>query len=178
MNVRSPVPPFTESTITIDGHRIDEALQYGQTSGHPDLVEFLTRMQTEFHGRRKDHSWRLSVGAGSQDLLYKAFQTLTDPGDVVLIEVSEKYSQEYLTIVMMNRDFKAPTYAGVIPNLVSRQADCIEVPVDGKGIISSALRDILENWPEGKKMPKYLYTVPYGCNPTGDYITVAVGISY
>lgn len=88
MSVRSPAPPFTESTIAIDGNRIDEALQYGQTIGHPDLVEFLTEMQTELHGRPRNPSWRVSVGAGSQDLLYKAFQTLTDPGDVVLIEVS------------------------------------------------------------------------------------------
>jgi hypothetical protein len=63
----------------------------------------------------------------------------------------------------------------VIPNLVSCRADCVEVPVDGQGIISSALRDMLENWPENKKMPKYLYTVPYGCNPTGNANAIAAG---
>jgi tryptophan aminotransferase len=96
MNVRSPAPPFTESTITIDGNRIDEALQYGQTIGHPDLVKFLIEMQTELHGRPKNPSWRVSIGAGSQDLLYKAFQTLTDPGDVVLIEVSKSKQTIFL----------------------------------------------------------------------------------
>lgn len=89
MNVRSPVPPFTETSITINDDRLEEALQYGHTSGHPDLVKFFTEMQTRFHGRKKISSWRISVGAGSQDLLYKAFLTLTDPSDVVLVEVSK-----------------------------------------------------------------------------------------
>jgi len=102
MSVRSPAPPFTETTITIDGTRIDEALQYGHTSGHPDLVKVLTEMQTEFHGRPKNPSWSLAIGAGSQDLLYKAFNALTDPGDVVLIEVS-KASRNILPLLTNKR---------------------------------------------------------------------------
>jgi tryptophan aminotransferase len=43
----------------------------------------------------------------------------------------------------------------------------IEVETDAEGIQSSSLRSILENWPAGKPKPKILYTVPYGCNPTG-----------
>jgi len=42
-----------------------------------------------------------------------------------------------------------------------------EVETDGEGISSDSLRFILENWPVGKAKPKVLYTVPYGCNPTG-----------
>lgn len=87
MKVRSAAPPFTETTLEIEGDRLNEALQYGATSGHNDLVSFLTDMQSEFHGRPEDPSWRVSVGSGSQDLIYKAFHALTDPGDVVLIEV-------------------------------------------------------------------------------------------
>jgi tryptophan aminotransferase len=101
MNVRSPAPPFAETAITIDDDRIEEALQYGHTSGHPDLVKFFTEMQTRFHGRKKNPSWRISVGAGSQDLLYKAFQTLTDPGDTVLVEVS-KIGFEHPSILKMH----------------------------------------------------------------------------
>jgi tryptophan aminotransferase len=87
MSIRSPVPPFTETMVHIEHDRMNEALQYGPTTGHKDLVNFLVRMQTKLHSREKDASWRLSVGAGSQDLLFKAYTTLTDPGDVVLIEV-------------------------------------------------------------------------------------------
>lgn len=41
--------------------------------------------------------------------------------------------------------------------------------MDGLGIVSASLTQILESWPQGKKYPKYLYTVPYGCNPTGGH---------
>ncbi|KAK1231527.1 hypothetical protein PQX77_005359 [Marasmius sp. AFHP31] len=42
-----------------------------------------------------------------------------------------------------------------------------EVETDAEGISAASLRRILESWPEGKPKPKVLYTVPYGCNPTG-----------
>lgn len=87
MTVRSPVPPFTETSLAIEGDRLTEALQYGATAGQKDLRNLLITMQRDLHGREKDASWDLIVGSGSQDLLFKAFTTLTDPGDVVLIEV-------------------------------------------------------------------------------------------
>ncbi|KAJ3562192.1 hypothetical protein NP233_g9731 [Leucocoprinus birnbaumii] len=43
----------------------------------------------------------------------------------------------------------------------------LEVETDAHGISTTSLRSILENWPAGKPKPKVLYTVPYGCNPTG-----------
>lgn len=51
--------------------------------------------------------------------------------------------------------------------IISCGGEFVEVPVDGMGIQSSTLAEILRNWPPEKKMPKYLYTVPYGGNPTG-----------
>jgi DNA-binding transcriptional MocR family regulator len=36
----------------------------------------------------------------------------------------------------------------------------IEVDTDAHGIKAESLRQILENWPEGKTKPKALYTVP------------------
>lgn len=66
--------------------------------------------------------------------------------------------------------FKAPTWPGVFQVLKSCKTDLVEVPLDGDGIVSSSLREILENWPQGKAYPKYLYTIPYGCNPTGKFL--------
>ncbi|KAI9066219.1 PLP-dependent transferase [Trametes sanguinea] len=43
----------------------------------------------------------------------------------------------------------------------------IEVGGDAQGTDTKGLRELLENWPEGKPKPKLLYTVPYGCNPSG-----------
>ena len=52
----------------------------------------------------------------------------------------------------------------------------LEVATDAKGIVSSSLRKILENWPAGKPKPKALYTVPV-CQPDsarGDDIDLCV----
>ncbi|KAJ9115906.1 hypothetical protein QFC22_005049 [Naganishia vaughanmartiniae] len=91
--------------------------------------------------------WRLTVGGGCQDLLYKAFQTLLNPGDPILVE--------------------SPVYAGVLGQFLYLGLDKIDVAVDDQGVSADALRKVLESWPEGKKKPKILYTVPTGSNPTG-----------
>jgi len=76
-----------------------------------------------------------------------------DPGNPVLIE--------------------RPVYAGVIPMFESLRCDTIEVETYSKGISSLSLHKILENWPSSKPKPKILYTVPYGCNPTGATTSLA-----
>lgn len=70
-----------------------------------------------------------------------------DPEDVMLIE--------------------SPVYATTLTVVDSLSITKIEVPTDGDGIIPSKLQIILEEWPQGKPMPKALYTIPYGGNPAG-----------
>ncbi|PSR78104.1 hypothetical protein PHLCEN_2v7568 [Hermanssonia centrifuga] len=72
---------------------------------------------------------------------------LVNPGDAVLVE--------------------SPVYAGVIPMFTALHCELVEVETDSNGICSQSLRSVLENWPLIKPKPKVLYTVPYGCNPTG-----------
>lgn len=48
----------------------------------------------------------------------------------------------------------------------------VEVESDPEGISIDSLRDVLKNWPIGKRLPKALYTVPFGCNPTGATTTL------
>ncbi|KAF5326724.1 hypothetical protein D9619_004066 [Psilocybe cf. subviscida] len=72
---------------------------------------------------------------------------MVNPGDAVFVE--------------------SPVYAGVIPMFSTMGCKQIEVETDSQGIKSSSLREILEQWPVGVPKPKVLYTVPYGCNPTG-----------
>jgi hypothetical protein len=80
--------------------------------------------------------WRLTVGGGCQDLLFKAFQTLLNPGDAILVE--------------------SPVYAGVLGQFLYLGLDKIDVAVDDQGLSAQALRDVLESWPEGKKKPRVL----------------------
>lgn len=80
--------------------------------------------------------WRVTVGGGCQDLLFKAFQTLLNPGDPILVE--------------------SPVYAGVLGQFLYLGLDKVEVPTDHEGLSAEALRRVLESWPEGKKKPRVL----------------------
>jgi len=136
-----------EKKIEISGKVLDEALQYGDTAGSPNLLEWLHGLQEVSHQRKKGEGWRISVTSGSQDAIYKAVTAILNPGDPVLVE--------------------SPVYAGVIPLFWSLDSDMVEIETDAFGIKASSLRSVLENWPEDKAKPKVLYTVPYGSNPTG-----------
>jgi len=144
---RSPEDSNIEGSYTITGAALDQALQYSDTAGLPQFLDWLTGLQGKFHGRQKGEGWRLSVGSGSQDVLYKAFHVLVNDGDPILIE--------------------SPVYAGVIPIFQSLHCELIEIPTDADGVSADALRQIMNTWPASKPKPKVFYTVPYGCNPTG-----------
>ncbi|KAJ7601199.1 TdiD protein [Mycena floridula] len=155
MTVRSPTPGIDKelTELVINDEDLVAALQYGVTSGDPELVRFLTELNLAVHGGQRNDSWRVSVGSGSQDLLFKAFTALINPGDSVLIQ--------------------APTYPGVLPIVGSLGCEVIEVLTDSEGIIPSSLSSCLESWPIGKPHPKLLYTVPFGSNPTGVSTTLS-----
>ena len=77
----------TRETITLKDAELAVALQYNFTDGVPALRSLLADFQKREHGVVVDDVYaQLSVGSGSQDLLYKAFTCLLDPGDSVLIE--------------------------------------------------------------------------------------------
>ncbi|KAF7789602.1 hypothetical protein EIP86_000548 [Pleurotus ostreatoroseus] len=149
---RDPSDPESELPVELTPAELQEGLQYGPTTGVPALVDWLYGLQEKAHGRSKNEGWQLSVGNGSQDLIYKAVTALINPGDVVLME--------------------APVYAGVIPVFSSLHCEIIEVETDAHGIKTDSLRAIYENWPESKPKPKVLYTIPYGSNPTGATATL------
>ncbi|KAM0755517.1 PLP-dependent transferase [Meredithblackwellia eburnea MCA 4105] len=137
-------------TLVVESSALNEGLQYGPTAGLGGLVDWLEDLQVKKHHRTKDGSWRVSVGSGSQDLIYKAFQALIEEGDSVLLET--------------------PIYSGTLGLLQPEPATFIEVPVDTEGLVPEVLEDLLANWEAkhpGKRFPKILYTIPTGSNPTG-----------
>ncbi|KAG6811264.1 hypothetical protein H0H93_014487, partial [Arthromyces matolae] len=143
----SPTEEGAEISARIDGDDLTQGLQYGATAGYEKLFNWFVGLQEFSHHRKKTDDWAITVGSGSQDLIYKAVNALVNPGDPVLVE--------------------CPVYAGVLPMFSTLNCEQVEVETDAHGIKSSSLRSILENWPAGKPKPRVLYTVPYGCNPTG-----------
>ncbi|KAG9043604.1 hypothetical protein FS837_009336 [Tulasnella sp. UAMH 9824] len=148
VTVRSPFDPTQETQLMIKDEALAESLQYTATKGIPSLLNWVDRLQQIHHNRYSaGEGWGICVGTGSQDLLYKAFHALLNPGDPVFIE--------------------APVYGGVIPILEALRCELVEIPTDAEGVKTADLRTMLESWPEARLRPRVIYTVPYGCNPTG-----------
>jgi tryptophan aminotransferase len=68
----NPSSPSEKIAVTVDPQDLQDGLQYGPTAGHPKLLGWLYELQKRMHGRKPEgEGWILSVGSGSQDLIYK-----------------------------------------------------------------------------------------------------------
>ncbi|XP_053114502.1 kynurenine/alpha-aminoadipate aminotransferase, mitochondrial isoform X2 [Hemicordylus capensis] len=164
--------PFKKASITIgDGTSVEigedlmkRALQYSASAGIPELLSWLEDLQKSLHNpptaeyKPDKGQMAMCVTTGSQEGLCKVFEMLISPGDNILLD--------------------APTYPGTLAALRPLGCNIINVPSDQHGIIPKELKEILSNWnsEDSKKsnnnLPKFLYTIPNGGNPTGSSLTV------
>ncbi|XP_074397353.1 kynurenine/alpha-aminoadipate aminotransferase, mitochondrial isoform X2 [Zonotrichia albicollis] len=163
--------PFKRATVDI-GHGtpieigedlMKRALQYSASAGIPELLSWLKDFQRNLHDpptanySPEQGQMEVCVTTGSQEGLCKVFEMLINPGDNILLD--------------------APTYSGTLAALRPLGCNIINIPSDQHGIIPRALKEILSAWsPEDVKncsnhLPKFLYTIPNGCNPTGNSLT-------
>uniref|UniRef100_A0A8C4XYI2 Aminoadipate aminotransferase n=1 Tax=Gopherus evgoodei TaxID=1825980 RepID=A0A8C4XYI2_9SAUR len=163
--------PFKMATITTgDGTVVNigedlmkRALQYSASAGIPELLSWLKDLQKSLHNPPTANyspdqgQMEICVTTGSQEGLSKVFEMLINPGDNILLD--------------------APTYSGTLAALRPLGCNIINVPSDQYGIIPKALKEILSRWnPEdvrthNNNIPKFLYTIPNGDNPTGNSLT-------
>ncbi|XP_075005433.1 kynurenine/alpha-aminoadipate aminotransferase, mitochondrial isoform X2 [Calonectris borealis] len=163
--------PFKRATIAI-GHGtaveigedlMKRALQYSASAGIPELLSWLKDFQQHLHNpptanySPEQGQMEVCVTTGSQEGLCKVFEMLINPGDNILLD--------------------APTYSGTLAALRPLGCNIINVPSDQHGIIPKALKEILSTWNSedvknhSHHLPKFLYTIPNGCNPTGNSLT-------
>ena len=71
LKARSPTNPDEEIVTEVSGEALAEGLQYGPTAGIPSLIDWVYGLQEHEHGRKKGEGWRVSIGSGSQDVIYK-----------------------------------------------------------------------------------------------------------
>ncbi|XP_054846278.1 kynurenine/alpha-aminoadipate aminotransferase, mitochondrial [Eublepharis macularius] len=163
--------PFKAASISIeDGTRVEigedlmkRALQYSASAGIPELLSWLKDLQRSLHNpptadyRPEEGKMEMCVTTGSQQGLCNVFEMLINPGDTILLD--------------------APSYPGTLAALRPLGCNIISVPSDHHGIIPKGLKEILSRWsPESTRkvnsdLPKFLYTVPNGSNPTGTSLT-------
>jgi tryptophan aminotransferase len=67
----SPHDSSEQKTLTISPELLATGLQYGATAGLKGLCEWFEGLQEKAHGRSRGEGWRVSVGTGSQDVIYK-----------------------------------------------------------------------------------------------------------
>uniref|UniRef100_A0A8B9G7H9 Aminoadipate aminotransferase n=1 Tax=Amazona collaria TaxID=241587 RepID=A0A8B9G7H9_9PSIT len=147
------------STIEIGEELMKRALQYSASAGVPELLSWLKNFQRNLHNpptanySPEQGQMELCVTSGSQEGLGKVFEMLINPGDNILLD--------------------APAYSGTLAALRPLGCNIINVPSDQHGIIPNALKEILSTWSpdDSSHLPKFLYTVPNGCNPTGNSLT-------
>ncbi|XP_030306076.1 kynurenine/alpha-aminoadipate aminotransferase, mitochondrial isoform X2 [Calypte anna] len=163
--------PFKRATVAIgDGTAVEigedlmkRALQYSASAGIPELLSWLKNFQQKIHNpptanyRPEQAQMEVCVTTGSQEGLSKVFEMLINPGDNILLD--------------------APTYSGTLAALRPLGCNIINVPSDQHGIIPKDLKKILSTWSaedvknRSNQLPKFLYTIPNGCNPTGNSLT-------
>ncbi|OTA98388.1 hypothetical protein M426DRAFT_258948 [Hypoxylon sp. CI-4A] len=148
--------PFEKITLSLKGSNQEivltqedglvDGLQYGLPGGNSDLVEWFEEFQSELHGIRRNQEWACCIGNGSQELIHRTFQVLTDPGDQVLIETYNR---------------------GAVGFLQAEGYEIFQATTDRYGLDPSELERSLSRWPTNQSYPKLLYTIPTGSNPTG-----------
>lgn len=119
-----------------------KALQYTTTEGYVPLREWIAGRMNERLGTRFDRD-NILITHGSQQGLDLSGKVFLDEGDTVLCE--------------------SPTYLAAISAFRAYGCSFIEIPTDGKGMVTEVLEDVLRRTGN----VKLIYVIPTFQNPTG-----------
>ena len=144
-----PPESFAAQMTRIAQESSAEALQYGPTEGFKRTKECIREvMRAEGMDPDLDD---IIVTTGGQQAIDLVAKTLVDPGDVVIAE--------------------APTYPGAVPVFAAYEAETIQVPIDGDGLIVEELEATLDRLAAEGRRPKFIYSVPTFQNPAGQTLS-------
>jgi 2-aminoadipate transaminase len=147
-----PNPSVAAATARALAKHGDWALQYGRTSGVPELVDvLLAKLQRDQGIAAGPHE--LMITAGGSQAVQLVLDLLVDPGDVVISE--------------------APTWMGFIDALNNVGGELAQVSLDEEGIDVQELEDTLRRLQAEGRPPKLIYAITNFQNPSGISTTVA-----
>ncbi|CAF1146411.1 unnamed protein product [Adineta ricciae] len=147
--------PFKDATITLtddttihlDSSAMAKALQYLPTPGQEDLLQWLKKLQNRYHSPIDFKRYELCITNGSMEGLSKVFELILNYAEPILVD--------------------SPCYSGSLDCLRGFGADVISINTDANGMSAQSLHEILSNWSDPNTLPRVLYTIPNGSNPTG-----------
>eukprot|EP00299_Pterocystis_sp_00344_P016788 c841_g1_i1.p1 GENE.c841_g1_i1~~c841_g1_i1.p1 ORF type:complete len:439 (+),score=98.77 c841_g1_i1:115-1317(+) len=142
------------TAIELKGNELDSSLQYSATDGVVEMVDWLKQHIAIEHSPPKIHADReVMVTCGSQDGLAKAFDMLIDSTTPVIVE--------------------DPTYPGALQALRAIGCPLLGVPIDEHGIVPSKLEELIHYSKKSGIVPRVLYVIPTGQNPSGSSMTAS-----
>ncbi|HEY3065928.1 MAG TPA: PLP-dependent aminotransferase family protein [Methylomirabilota bacterium] len=122
------------------------AMTYGDPQGYRGLRELVCEKYERFE-KLKVEPENIVVANGSGHALSLAFSAFVDPGDPVISE--------------------APTFSGSLNTIRRHGPEILDVPVDGEGIVTDAVRARLETLRRQGRRCKMIYTIVNFQNPSG-----------
>ncbi|PVD23050.1 hypothetical protein C0Q70_16312 [Pomacea canaliculata] len=141
-----------------------KGLQYAATPGIADLLEWIKMLQKAIHNpptmgiTDPQRQLDVLVTSGSQDAICKTMEACIEKGQNILME--------------------CPSYPGTLGIVKPLGPNIIEVKSDKDGIDPAHLKQILSKWnpsdakDKDSELPRLLYIIPNGGNPTGASLTL------
>ena len=119
--------------------------------GLPELCTILQEHMMKWHAPPAK-TWDLCATSGSTDGINKLVLLLTQPGDVI-------FASEYC-------------YSGVLAGPQVQGRDIVGITMDSEGLLPEALSAQCAQFAARGKLPRVLYLIPTGQNPTGSTLSV------
>jgi 2-aminoadipate transaminase len=141
-----PYDGMVEATARMMKVEGADAMTYGEAQGYRGLRELVCEKYAHFEKFTVDPD-NIVVANGSGHALSLAFSAFVDPGDPIISE--------------------APTFSGSLNTIRRHGPEILDVPVDGEGIVTDAVRDRLERLRGQGRRCKLIYTIVNFQNPSG-----------
>ncbi|MBU0754848.1 MAG: PLP-dependent aminotransferase family protein [Planctomycetes bacterium] len=133
--------------LTLEGAKMNPALQYGPSDSDPTLLEHLLRWHKTKDGIQLSKESLVVLNGAQEGLFIAAYLFLEQEDSVVVSE---------------------PTYPGALSAFSPFSQNFVPIPLDDKGMDTQVLAEKLKEMKRsGKKMPKFIYNIPCGHNPGG-----------
>jgi len=146
-----PYDALVEATARMMKEEGGQALNYGEAQGYRGLREIVCEKYALFE-RLEVTPENLIVSNGSGHALSLAMSAFVDVGDVIISE--------------------APTFSGTLHTIRRHGPRVIDVPVDGEGMVTSVVRERLEELRREGRRCKLIYTIVNFHNPSGPTLTL------
>jgi 2-aminoadipate transaminase len=141
-----PLDGMLEATARMLKAEGADAMSYGAPDGYLGLRELICHKYQLFE-MMKATPENIVVANGSGHALALAFSAFVDPGDPVISE--------------------APTFSGSLNTIRRHGPEILDVPVDGEGIVTDAVRARLQTLRRQGRRCKLIYTIVNFQNPSG-----------